>query len=234
MMKRITGSLAAGMAMALAMGAVGTPVAAAVDDATVVFVNGLPGTTVELCVKNVELKSNMQYGGKLKKKYGAGTYNVAFRQKAPGVCQGAKIVARKVTLDSNESVTLVASSKGSGPTIRFFNNDPFTAPGPAASYAAFIVSHAAMMGAIDAYIAQVITPAVPTPSLFNIKQGKQAVWFVDAGYFSTWLTKKGTTEALFGPTNKVSTDQKTSHYVAVGTTQKNFKLVYFTTPFPVS
>jgi hypothetical protein len=232
-MRRITGSLAAAMTMALAMGAIGTPVAAA-EDAMMVFVQGLPGKNVELCVKGVELKSNMQYGGKLKKKYGAGTYNVAFRQKAAGVCKGNKIVARSVTLTAGESVTLVAGMKGTGPTIRFFNNNPFLPSStPAAIYAAFVVSHAAMIGALDGHIAQVITPTAAIPTFPNIKQGKQEFLYVEEGNFSIWLTKKGQSQILFGPVVKPSAMSKTNHYVAIGTTQQNFKLVFFQTPFPI-
>jgi hypothetical protein len=232
-MKRRTGSLAAAMTLALAIGTIGTPAAAATD-ATIVFVNGLPGKNLELCVKGVELKSNMQYGGKLKKKYGAGTYNVAFRQKAAGVCNGAKIVARKVTLSSDESVTLVVGEKGTGPTIRFFNNDPFEVPGPDITSSAFILSHAAMLGALDGHIAQVITLVATTPTFPDIKQGKQEVLFVEEGNYSTWMTKKGKTQVLFGPVIKPTAVNKVNHYVAIGTKQKNYKLVYFTTPLPVS
>lgn len=232
-MKRVTGVLATAITTALAVGAMGSPATAAPLDATVVFVQGFPGKTVELCVKNIEVKSNFQYGGKVKKKYGAGTYKVVFRQKAPGVCNGAKIAARKVTLSSGESVTLVGGPKGSGPTIRFFNNDPLAAA-PTAVFAAFMISHAAKLGALDAYIAQVFEPLAPTPTISDIKQGKQGVWFVPEGFFSTWLVKKGTSQPLFGPINKVSALQKVNHYVAVGSKQQNFKLVFFTTPFPTT
>lgn len=228
-MKRSMGSLAAATVMALAIGAVGAPAATAAD-ATVMFVQGLPGSGVELCVNNQEFKSNMQYGGKFKKQFGAGSYKIAARTKASGVCKGKLIAKKTVNLSEDESVTIVPTQVKSGPAIRTFNNyEPFLG---AVDDSGFLVSHAAKTGAFDAFIAGVIVPAVPSPTLSDIKQGKQRATTGDVGYYSTWLTKKGTTSTVLGPLNKETVLGKANHYVAVGTKSKNQKLVFFRLPLP--
>lgn len=225
-MKRRLGSIVAASTMALAITAVGAPVAAA--DATIMFIQGIPNTAVELCVNGDELKSNWQYGGKFKKKYGPGNLKVQVRNKAAGVCKGSLIVKLNTNVSEDESLILVPARGGSGDVIRVFNNNALAGP------TGIIVNHAAKMGALDAFLAQVIQVMDQSPTLFDIKQARQKGLDVGPGFYSVWLTKSGSETAKFGPLNKTVVDGKVNHYVAVGTKAANRKLVFFKLPVPVS
>lgn len=230
-MKRSLTSLAAATTLAVAISAVGAPAAAA-PGATVVFVQGLPGKAIELCVNGTEVKSNMQYGGKLKTNFAEGKYKIKVRNKSAGVCSGSLITKVTVPLEEGDNITVVPSKDGSGPLIRVFNNDALFEPAgvPAVSEAALVVSNATKQGPLDAYVAQVIQVSAPT--LGKIKQGRQKGIFADKGLFSMWLTKTGKSTPLFGPINKETATTKINHYVAVGTKAQNRKVVYFRTAYP--
>src|SRR5262245_44329022 len=74
------------MAMAMVLSA--TFPAAANHQGRIVFVNGRPGSNVEVCINGKEVKSSLRYGQHVVRLAGPGGKALKFRKSRAGTCRG--------------------------------------------------------------------------------------------------------------------------------------------------
>lgn len=185
---RVLGSMM--LALSLTAGAAG--VASATD---LVVGHGIPGVKVDVCAATggalLELKSDFTYGKTFKLQgLPAGRYFITVRA-AKGVCQGKKLIKiGPVTFNGDEDLTVVATKTGGTPTVVLFDNSAGydSDPGPVLS-----VKHAAMLGAADVYVDELVQLAAAEPTLAGVPKGAQAdiVGWSDGSNVKVGVAKAG-------------------------------------------
>lgn len=159
------------LALCLTAGAAGA--ASATD---LVVGHGIPGVKVDVCAKVggdlLELKSDFMYGKTFKLKgLPAARYFITVRA-AKGVCQGKKLIKiGPITFTGDEDLTVVATKTGGVPTVNIFDNSAGydSDPDPVLS-----VKHAAMLGAADVYVDELVRLVAAEPTLAGVPKGAQA------------------------------------------------------------
>jgi hypothetical protein len=138
--------LLATVSAALAIGAVGAPVAAAPPK--LVVVNGNPGKVVDVCIGAREVKSNLKYGRSAEAGVKAGTRTIRFRAAAPGTCTGSVLAKATIVLVNDSQPTVVGTRKD--PKVVVF--DPISTAlhvvGLPAAGSVFVAHHAADVGSV--------------------------------------------------------------------------------------
>ena len=236
-MKRLRNLLIASATMALAIGAMGAPVSAN-SGATVAVVHGIPGVKVDVCVNGGVLQKDFKYGQRivLDNALAAGDYRIRVKLAANArPCKGATVLKLNTTLAGSENLTIVAGFRGGKPGLRIYDHDAALG-GPAktaVSDAAIIAAHGAKTGKVDIYVAGVVVPTAPTPTVAGLGRGKAVGLGVPVSQWSAWVSAPGKISPLIGPKNKATKSGKINHYVAVGTKPSNFRLVFFRTAIDV-
>ncbi len=96
---------------ALVLAGLAAPVSAGPGKATIGIVNGIPNQKVDICVNGKELRSAAKYGQAVAKVVQAGSTKVQIRKASPGVCQGARIAQKRLSLAVAADVTLVITKR---------------------------------------------------------------------------------------------------------------------------
>ena len=89
-MRRLRNLIMAAAVAALAISALGVPVAAA-GSGKVMIVQGRPGPAVDICINGKEVKSKLAYGKRTFRKLGAGFKKLKVYKKDPRRCRGKKL-----------------------------------------------------------------------------------------------------------------------------------------------
>jgi hypothetical protein len=131
--------MATSLVAALAIGVLAMPTTAATK-AKMVLVNGIPGTSIDVCVGTNEIKSNLAYGAAYKKQL-VGTKALRFRKAAPGHCTGRLLAGKRVGFPSGADKSIVVTSKS--PKVLVFDNAGLGTLPAAPAVSALAVRHAA-------------------------------------------------------------------------------------------
>jgi len=215
-MRKVRVVIMAALAMALAVGAIGAPVAAA--NPKLLLVNGIPGRTVDVCVGNTEVKSGLKYGAYVQRIVAPGIRTIRFRAASPGNCNGAILASRTRDFLVDEDLTLVGTKKSPNKVVVFVN-PPL---GASTNSAAF--RYAGYLGDINValQLSTFITPAALAPAW---DKGSQ---YYIAPSVSFWLgisLWRANTVDPFRESMVQAVDGYRSEYILVGTTTANDKLV---------
>lgn len=146
-MRRLRILIATSVVALLAISTSAAPVSAAAGG-KMAFVNGIPGTRVDVCIGNKrELKSGLAYGKTYKRSL-AGTKKLRIREAGRGTCRGKVLARRNVRFTPGSDKTIVATAKR--PKVLVFDN---AALGTAAlpPDGAIALRHAADLGANSVY-----------------------------------------------------------------------------------
>jgi hypothetical protein len=84
--------------MVVVGGVLSSSPAAADHQGRIVFVNGRPGSNVEVCMNGSEVKSSLRYGQHAARLTGAGTKTLKFRKSSRGTCRGDVLGQTSVSL----------------------------------------------------------------------------------------------------------------------------------------
>ena len=122
-MRRYRALLVAIGSAVIAAGALAAPVAAV--NPRLALVNGIPGRTVDVCVGNSEVRSNLKYGGWVERFVAPGSRTVRFRRAAPGRCQGTVLAQTTLLLVDDDDKTVVGTRRV--PKVVVFENLPHVA-----------------------------------------------------------------------------------------------------------
>ncbi len=239
-MKRLRNLMMASAAMALVIGAMGAPAAAA-PAATLAIVHGIPGVKVDVCVNGGVLQKDFKYAQKivLDNALPAGKYKVTVKQ-AVGAkpCKGETLLKLKTALTGTENLTVVAGFKNGKPGLRIFDHAASLGVSPVSTSigttSAIIATHAARAGKVDVYAATVVVaPSSPTPTVEGLRRGTAVGLFAPPTQWSTWIAAPGTIKPIIGPVYRATKAGKINHYVAVGSDPSNFSLVFFRTALDI-
>jgi hypothetical protein len=94
--------------VSLTVGALAVPTAAQLPP-RIAFVNGIPGTTAEVCIGNNEVKSRLRYGAWFQRIVQPGNRIIRFRRATAGNCNGALLGREDLVLANDDDLTLVAT-----------------------------------------------------------------------------------------------------------------------------
>ena len=120
-MGRARALIIAGAIGALAVTAIGAPVAAADTQGTLAIVNGIPGKRVDVCINGNELRSDLPYGGVfLRNVISTGNKNLKFYERDPRTCRGNVLAQKNVALAAGGDLTIVATKNA--PKVVVFDN----------------------------------------------------------------------------------------------------------------
>ena len=117
-MKANGSSLVVGASLALIL-VLGSSVAAAAAG-LVGFVNGVPGTKIDVCVNNRVVKSGLRYGRAVLRDISDGAKTVKFRKDGAG-CSGQVLSTKSFVVDPGDDFTIVATKKQPDKVLLFDN-----------------------------------------------------------------------------------------------------------------
>jgi hypothetical protein len=161
---RSTRQVALSLLFACAAAAVAVPASAAVTT-RVAFVQGIPGTSVDVCIGSKEVRSGLRYGGWFQRGLASGTKAIRFRQAAPGTCTGSILRQTSLDLQNGDDLTVVATTK-SPHKVLVFDNTGFGILTPSVNEGSFVViRQASDLGDVSfkAQIGQALTPTADAP-----------------------------------------------------------------------
>jgi len=181
---------------ALALTALGAPVAAADDTGTLAIVQGHPGIKVDICIGNKEQRSGKAYGSKYEKDViGTGSKLLRFFKYNPNKTCGGTLIAKKtlnITPGWDKTVVL---TKFNPKIVMFGNASPFYmgeipprgAPFGPGSY--FAWRHAAEFPANFLYTVWNPNPEIPVGPVANPVWSKGEEVYSASGTDSVWRVR---------------------------------------------
>ena len=125
-MRGLRTALTAIVTAALAITTLAAP-AAGVDlsKPTIVVVNGIPGTKLDICINGREIRSGLRYGGQRWKQLRASQKVLKVYKKDPRRCRGRLVARRRFDLLPDAKLTIVITSNRPGKVV-IFDNRPLT------------------------------------------------------------------------------------------------------------
>ena len=231
-MRRLRTLFIGSAVMALAVTSLGAPVAATPGKGDLAIVNGVPGTTVDVCFNGTEVKSGLRYGKWFARAFN-GVRKVQFFRADPRKCKGTKLGTRMVTQGPTADKTLVVTRKT--PKVLVFDNEGVIDT-LAAEESMLWWRHAADLGNVWMrlkYWVILTVPEQPVPPIHitpHTKWGKhdQVATLSPAGFiWRARATRPGKTKTIAGP--KVVAIKKNRRYewYLIGTNARNAKMVVF-------
>lgn len=110
-----------GMLAALTLTVIAAPASAADPNGTFAIVNGIPGSSADVCVNGREVKSGLRYGQAfLRDVVKAGTKNLTFYTRDARTCRGVVLAKTSFALAAGGDLTIVATKRA--PRIVTFDN----------------------------------------------------------------------------------------------------------------
>jgi hypothetical protein len=220
-MRQVKRLLMAGGMVALMAALLGAPVAAA-GSGKVVFVQGTPGTKVDICVGGNEVVSNLAYAKYATRTLPAGNRVVRFFKAHSGACVGTRLATWNPTIGSG-SLQTVAITKFAPKVVVF---DTTTLPAPSPGFARMVWRWATDVDGLSMrWQYGNGTVWYPTADAVFAK-GDQGVGVaqVDLSMF-LWGYVQPDLEAVFGPILVVGDDNWLYEEVVVGSSLANLKVV---------
>ena len=209
------------LAGVLGLLAVASPAAAAAP--RLAFVNGIPGKSVDVCVGNQELKSDLAYGRWFEATLGTGSRTVKFRKASPGRCKGATLAQKTFDLGADVDRTVVATART--PKVVSFNNK--LSPAPTGNINWIAVRHAADVGSVMFSITagSTLTPSAPPVTFVKTDQWKTSF---GAGanlpiLFSAYKPSKAS--PFVGPSQLLTYEGRRHEVILVGSKTSNARFV---------
>ena len=211
--------LVAALLVAIGLAAIARP-AAAQQDPRVAFVNGIPGTRVDICVGRNEVRSSVGYGKWYQRTVGPGDRKVRFRRAEAGRCRGEILGVESLGLGADDDLTLVATRRPDKVVV--FDN----APVPSQPASQISVHYAGDLGPIVLAIEHF---GFTAPSLLPLGFAKGDERRDDFGPISVGVRPTAFTatsaEAFIGPVAYITIENRRSAFVIVGTTRRNARVV---------
>ena len=215
-MSKIRVLVMAALATALAVGAIGAPVAAA--NPKLLLVNGIPGRTVDVCVGNTEVKSGLKYGAFAQRFVAPGNKTIRFRVASAGNCNGSTLAAYTRNFLIDEDLTLVGTKKSPSKVVVFVN-PPL---GASTNSAAF--RYAGDLGDINVVL-QLSTFVAPTALAPAWDKGSQYYIAPSVSFWMGITLWRADTVDPFRDSMVQAVDGYRSEFILVGTTTANDKLI---------
>lgn len=225
-MRKFRAVFLSGLMGALALGGLASPAAAA--NPRLAFVNGIPGKTVDVCVGNTEVKSNLRYGRWAQATASPGNRTVKFRNAAPGTCNGSTVARRSLDLVADADVTLVATP--STPKVVAFNNK--SAPAPVGNINWISVRQASDVGSVMFAITagSTVTPSAP-PAVFAKGEQWRSSFGAGANLPITFAAYKPSKASPFvGPEQYLTYEGRRHEIILVGSKPSNARFVAVVRP----
>jgi hypothetical protein len=226
-MRQLRAALVACGALVLLLTATGA--AAAADQGTILFVQGRPGVSVDICVGGTEVASKLAYGEHRLRRLDAGTVRLRFTEAAPGACTGRLLASRRreVTADTIRTVVLTRSA----PRLLVFPATPRGDSGP--NLGTFVLRHASDIGKAEfRYTSDESIPWYPYPSAeARFSKGDWGMGTVVAGVLMYWWADRPPSRAaIVAPVEIVIQPSTRIELLLLGTTLGNLKLIRVDTP----
>jgi hypothetical protein len=221
-MRQLRAAVTAGAIAVLLLVAMGAPVAAA--DGTILFVQGRPGITVDVCVGANEVASKLAYGEHRIRRLAAGTVTIRFTSAAPGACTGRMLATRRRTVDPDASRKMVLTRFA--PKLLVF---PETPDGDAGrNLGTFVLRHAADTGKAGfRYTSDQSIPWYPEPTAeAPFSKGDWGIGTVVAGVRMFWWAHRPPARTVIaGPVEFVVEPSTRHELILLGTAPGNLKLI---------
>jgi hypothetical protein len=220
-------SMVAGTALAFIL-VFGASVAAAAAG-RVGFVNGIPGTKVDVCVNNHVVKSGLRYGRAVLRDLRNGDKHLKFRKDKAG-CSGQLISKRFFVVDPGDDLTIVATKHQPDRVLLFDNASLAHIPGNGN----IMNRHAADIGVAGFKYS---LPDDGTPWIDVVddpwEKGSWGWGFRNAGFLMNWWAHQPPLQrAIAGPFQLVVKADRRHEQILVGTTLGNARFVRFDVPDP--
>ena len=213
---------AATAALAIATFA-GSVSATTATGATVFLVNGLPGSSVDVCVNGHSVRSNFRYGQQLSFTRPAATYTLRVWAHRAIPCHGFLLSSKSLALTAGLNETVVARYVGGHPALTAFTND---LTGTNVSQATITVRHTATAPTVDIWLNDGASPAITG----LVRGGSAGPMAVTAGVNSWWASAVGGFRPLIGPRVAQLAASTAYQIYAIGTSPANYRFVVIAQP----
>lgn len=226
-MKRSSSLVVAFAVTAMAITAIGAPVAAAGPKTKLAIVNGFAGKKVDVCVNGKEIRSGLPYGKAVFKTTKTNKARVRFFARDRRSCKGTTLGTR--TVYANDA-TVVLTRKKPRKVITFDN------AGLDWIYdidigSTYTMRHAADLGALtfksesDGLNLDPVVPAFDPTWQKGDSSGRELVGVYGHSYMVVAVTRPAAYEPFVDPDLVWLETRRRYEWIAVGSTQKNARLV---------
>jgi hypothetical protein len=210
--------LVAGATMALAVTALGATATMAANESRITFVNGIPGTPIDICLKGKEVKSGLKSGHVVSKIRDNGSHKLKVFKQDYRKCKGTKLAEQNISL-SYQDLTVVITK--TAPKVVVFDN---TAMNPPAGQGFLVLRDAADLGpATFKYLIE--TPIAPALDPVWTKGDQLATPVGATASYGFTATRPDQFKHLAIPKYQIIQDQKRHEWILIGTSGKNAKIV---------
>ena len=223
--------LIAATTAALTIGALAVPASAA--NPNVAFLNGIPGKTVDVCVGNQEVKSNLKYGKSAVRTVADGSRTIRFRQARAGTCNGTTLAQRTFDFLEDGDYTVVGT-KNSPNKVVVFDNTPVPFSNVCNCWLSF-VRHAADVGPVvfQEETTSGVSPTDVPPTFTKGDQNRtQGGSGDDDDSFYLTATPLTSIEPIAGPKHFAIVGGRRGEVILIGSSKKNARFATIYRPLP--
>jgi hypothetical protein len=202
--------------------------AAGAGTGRILFVQGRPDVTVDICVGNVEIASRLAYGDSRARRLSAGTKVIRFAKAAPGACTGTSLATRRRPVTAGSDTTVVLTRFA--PRVVVYPQTPGV---PGSPVGQFVLRHAADIGRAGfRYTSDQSIPWYPEPAVdAPFRKGDWGVGTAVADLRMFWWAHRPPEQAVIaGPVELVVEASVRHELVLVGTTLGNLELIRIDSP----
>lgn len=217
----------ASLMLALSLAAIAAAPAAAGADSRITFVNGVPGTPIDICLGGKEAKSGLRYGQQTSRVRDNGSWTLKVFKKDPRRCRGVKLAQMQIPL-AFQDLLIVVTKKA--PRLLVWDDTSLTIGSPG-GYTVF--RHAADTGDVSFKLRTILTEAPYAPAVDPVWQKGDTNGFPvlpDSGHFVR-VTRPDRTAGMTKRKIAMVEDQHRTYSLYVGSRNRNDKVVVFRKPF---
>jgi hypothetical protein len=229
-MQAVRRSLLTCVGVALLGAALSAPAMAA-GSGKFLFVQGIPGKKVDVCVGNTEIVSNLAYARTAHMAVSTGNKLIKFRNAAPGVCAGS-VIASWTRAVAAGSETTVAITKYAPRVVVFPDTLTSTPPPPAGAARVYWRSASDVDGLGVRWVYTDGNPWTPTADPVYDK----GVWGFGIASLDTsmlfWVHVYPDLKAVASPIQIIADAENYHEFIIVGTTLKNLRVVHLERDLP--
>jgi hypothetical protein len=213
---------------ATVLGALSAPTAA-LQGPRLAIVNGIPGRTVDVCVDNTEVRSNLRYGKWVQRVLSPGNASLRFRAASPGNCKGTVLGKESLVLAADADLTIVGTRLPD--KVVAFDNNPL----PLFTLAHARFRYAGDLGDVN-LVAQITSFSAPAAAPPVFHKGDQSTPLTSGNPFAMrYAVFKAGTPQAFRDTGWIAVESgQRLEVVIVGSTTGNDRVVIIRRSIPMT
>jgi hypothetical protein len=220
-------------AITAAVFAIGVVAAPAAADGHFLFVSGIPGRAIDVCINGREVVSALRYGDGVSRAVANGPTTIEIAIAAAGRCQGTMLLGTGGTVTDLVDWSYVATKKDPQRVVSWSNTGLGVQPSaPTEGGAPLVLRNASDVNGGIVWTRLYSSPIQPSTAYRTLLKGQQSRWpdLWGNSVFAHLVSRPGMSRPLFGPVYDTLKPNTRTEYYVIGTKNANALLLRFQRP----